>query len=1068
MSEHQTTLPPRFSQRHLVDGNSARQLVGKASEVDLEADEGTWYALAEDGSRDQIRERGTTPTGVVGLELPRAPFESLPSAFAPEEIRWATSERPSNPEDVRTQLKGRFVLRAEDPNAGTPGLRVPQAGAVHAVLAHWSTGSTEPATVVLPTGTGKTETMVSLFASERPQRLLVVVPSDRLRTQIAEVFETYGVLPAAGVLDAPLTGPVVGRIEHHFSSVATMRSFVERCNVLVTTPNALDASSEEVRAALIKRCSHLFVDEAHHVSALRWARIRDAFAGKPVIQFTATPYREDGQRLGGRVIYSFPLGRARELGYFQPISYVSVLALADPDRTVAQAAIAQLRADRAAGFDHLIMARVGRIGRARDEVLPIYEELGPEFAPRVLHSGLPRREQTEALKAIKQRDSRIVICVDMLGEGFDFPELKIAALHDPHRSLGVALQFIGRFARSRSDLGTATAVVARPDPGYDERLRALYAENSEWDAVIEQLAGDAIEDVRELDEFEGGFGDSEDQGLSIHVLRPKMSTVVYETSCAEWEPGRLAERFAAERVVSPPAINPSEQVVWMVVETRTGVKWAHLQSLQDVAYHLHVLYWDRGRALLYINTSQLESLHEDLAQAVCGADVHRVEGERIYRALGDLQRPTPTNVGVIDLRNRSRRFSMHVGADVYEGFPDAERQSKANTNIFVVAYQEGERVTLGAARKGRIWSQQAADTVLDWVQWCRRLGPKLTDESVSLDGLFRSFVRPRPLEERPPLTPLAIDWPWLAYAEVSESVKVAISGTEGLLIDSELVVSEHSEQGAIPFEVRVGDLALAYEATVEDGALVHRAIAGEAAVVRERSEPEALSEFLDREGSTVWFEQEVVVEGAVLYELERKQAPIDTDKLVVLSWEGVNIRHESQGSHRDPATVQARAAQRLISLADWDVVIDDDGTGEVADLVALKDDGERVIVHLVHCKYSATAEPGARVGDLYAVCGQAHRSAHHRQHIDAMVANLVRRERFRQKQGHSGLMVGDEAALFAFQDVVRRRRPALRVTVVQPGLSAANAKARHLQLLGAADVYVAEVAYGTFDVWCSA
>ena len=163
--------------------------------------------------------------------------------------------------------------------------------------------------------------------------------------------------------------------------------------------------------------------------------------------------------------------------------------------------------------------------------------------------------------------------------------------------------------------------------------------------------------------------------------------------------------------------------------------------------------------LLYINTSQLELLHEDLAQAVCGEDVRRVEGEQVYRALGELQRPTPTNVGVIDLRNRSRRFSMHVGADVYEGFPDVERQSKSNTNIFVVAYEEGERVTLGAASKGRIWSQRAADTVLEWLHRCHRLGPKLQDDSISLDGLFRAFVRPRPLEERPSLVPLAIDWP---------------------------------------------------------------------------------------------------------------------------------------------------------------------------------------------------------------------------------------------------------------------------------------------------------------------
>ena len=155
------------------------------------------------------------------------------------------------------------------PTAGTPGLRVPQAGAAArgaSAVVHRVERARDG---VLPTGTGKTETMVSLFASERPERLLVVVPSDRLRTQIAEAFETYGVLPATGVLDASLPGPVVGRIEHHFSDLEAMRSFVERCNVLVTTPNALDASGERVRAALIARCSHLFVDEAHHVSALQ-------------------------------------------------------------------------------------------------------------------------------------------------------------------------------------------------------------------------------------------------------------------------------------------------------------------------------------------------------------------------------------------------------------------------------------------------------------------------------------------------------------------------------------------------------------------------------------------------------------------------------------------------------------------------------------------------------------------------------------------------------------------------------------------------------------------------------
>jgi len=44
----------------------------------------------------------------------------------------------------------------------------------------------------------------------------------------------------------------------------------------------------------------------------------------------------------------------------------------------------------------------------------------------------------DALAAVDPRKSRVIVCVDMFGEGFDFPELKVAALH-PHlvRSLVV-------------------------------------------------------------------------------------------------------------------------------------------------------------------------------------------------------------------------------------------------------------------------------------------------------------------------------------------------------------------------------------------------------------------------------------------------------------------------------------------------------------------------------------------------------------------------------------------------------------------------------------------------------
>lgn len=89
----------------------------------------------------------------------------------------------------------------------------PLIGADFAALAHWKV-THKTATVVMPAGTGKTETMLALLARQRPERLLVIVPNAALREQVADKFPTFGVLKAAGVLSAIARYPVVGILEH--------------------------------------------------------------------------------------------------------------------------------------------------------------------------------------------------------------------------------------------------------------------------------------------------------------------------------------------------------------------------------------------------------------------------------------------------------------------------------------------------------------------------------------------------------------------------------------------------------------------------------------------------------------------------------------------------------------------------------------------------------------------------------------------------------------------------------------------------------------------------------------
>ena len=152
----------------------------------------------------------------------------------------------------------------------------------------------------------------------------------------------------------------------------------------------------------------------------------------------------------------------------------------------------------------------------------------------------------------------------------------------------------------------------------------------------------------------------------------------------------------------------------------------------------------------------------------------------------------------------------------------------------------------------------------------------------------------------------------------------------------------------------------------------------------------------------------------------------------------------------------------------WEIIIDDDGTGEVADIVAMRVDGEYLVVTLVHCKYSSNYRPGRRVGDLYEVCGQTQKSIRWRRDREKMFATLIRHERDRiRRQRRSGLIVGDGNALYRLAEHAYILKPDFRVFIAQPGLSKGKASNEQLDLLGSTEVYLREVADMPLHVLCS-
>lgn len=966
--------------------------------------------------------------------------------------------------DVRSSLEASFSL--DNASRGAMRFRQAQLGALHAILSREAAEETSPKTIVMPTGSGKTETMLAAFA-RAPSPTLVLVPTEALRVQIGHKFVTLGILPQCEMLLEPFLAPCVTLLAGAISSEAECDEIVSRSNVIVATAAALTVQSPELLQRLVGGMSRLFVDEAHHVAAATWSSIVRLFDEKPVVQFTATPYRRDEQRLSGEILFVYPLRLARRDGIFAPIDYLSVFDDTDNDRAIAEAAVTRLQEDRARGLDHLVMARVNTIGRA-DKLLALYRRLAPEFQPVSVHSRTKAVDRRSALTELRSRRSRVLICVDMFGEGFDMPSLKIAALHDPHRSLSVALQFIGRFTRTAQDqaLGRAAVIVPRELYGVDERLAKLLGEDSDWNEVITDLTDIQVESQRARDRFELGF-EPKDMPVALRSIRPKMSTVVYRSRALQWHPEGVVEYLGDRALLGENVIvNHEAKVLWFVAVDTVGVAWGKLPELEQTLYTLYVVHCDLSTNLLYVNSSPNEDSHDVLARAVGGAEVSLIEGNETFRVLHGLERRVMTTLGLLDAIQHDSRFTMHVGGDTTQGLGSSAAQ-KAKTNMFATGFLDGVKTSYGASRKGRIWSHAAATDVQAWIDWAVQVGRYVADETITFESVMSGFLIPERVIARPSLVPLGVEFASDTLQQTQTPVALIVDEREVPLLDVDLDVLERADCGPIVLCVIGETFEYRLEMTFGPSGVGFTALEDDA-IVSVQGHDTTLSAYLGVVGVLVHFEKEALLnERGELLKPNRAAPRFPSESLDVVDWSGINIRKESQGPERDPTSVQYRAIELLTTETSWDIVIDDDGAGELADVVLLRSDEREVRMMLVHCKYSSADTPGARVADLYEVCGQAVKGKKAPGDLGDALRKLLRREKNRRARGRSGFLVGNRLALFQLANRSRFLEVHVDVLIVQPGLSKKKFNRELSELLANVDNYLRATSRSRLRVICS-
>jgi len=371
----------------------------------------------------------------------------------------------------------RFFNSAKPHIQGNPNLREPQIEGWFRTRQHFR-NSSEHAILQIPMGCGKTGLMALLPFETAQGRVLVIAPNLEIRRGIFTAFDVSGrecFLTSTRVLTDVSHGPFTAVLDGLDANIHDC----ENSHIVVTNIQQLASRADRWLPAFADDFFDLIlVDEGHHNVARSWERVFERFPNAKVVSLTATPFRGDGRKIVGERVYTYPFRTAMVRGYIKQITAVNVapeeisftyrgdarrhtleevLQLRDEEwfsrgvalapecnRSIVDASIQWLQHLRETGTFHQLIAVACSVDHAR-QVRSLYAERG--LQAREIHSNMPVEEIEDVLQDLRRGRIDCIVQVRMLGEGFDHPNLSVAAIFQPFRSLSPYIQFIGRVMR---------------------------------------------------------------------------------------------------------------------------------------------------------------------------------------------------------------------------------------------------------------------------------------------------------------------------------------------------------------------------------------------------------------------------------------------------------------------------------------------------------------------------------------------------------------------------------------------------------------------------------------------
>ncbi|MCC2598424.1 DEAD/DEAH box helicase [Sphingobacterium sp. FBM7-1] len=1000
---------------------------------------------------------------------------------------------------------------------GKQDLYANQIAAVGAVIAHFSTKS-QPALVTMPTGTGKTAVMILLSYALKGKKVLVITPSQLVRAQIANQFRNPELLVSKCIINKeylPKVYEVIGEINDPLEWKKTC----DENDVIVGIPGTLTKIPTPADPVDNVEFDLLFVDEAHHSRASSWQEILNRYISAKQVLLTATPFRRDKKDIKARLVYSYPLKQAYENKLFSRIDFVPVMTNDHDSQDDKNIAIAKKAAEiykQRTNDEHKIIIRTDS-RTAANKLNAIYKE-HTDLVLEVIHSKLSEKFIRSRISKLRSGKIDGVICVNMMGEGYDFPALKIAAVHVPHKSLAITLQFVGRISRTNIEDGNVAKVVAGQHEFEIESYQLFKNDTKDWSIVLPDLHKAKIQKTEDEQDFFDSFEDlteptplfdydieellqvdNDDLKPFFHVkayqIIPPAENALFEAENAEELIDISVEiDFNGTSLLKNPLVrhhqvsNEFDVAVFIVSELKTPAWYQKDDQLKDVKNELVIVYFNRDNRLLYIcSTIKENELYEHIVEQylLTGVLHDKIPLPYLKRVMAGWKETKLYNVGMKSRKTKGNTESYKniLGSQAQKSVLPTDKYSYTRGHSFGGGFEPllGKEMMVGISPASKIWTLE--DNKIKYLTgWLDFLSKKIGDpEMDNLHAPLSELDSGKVVDQFADKEVFFADWAPGFYhkltsvyflnehGEPAESALVCSCDIHVIEKLKDLIclqISKNDHHAKIYYSLKP-KICFNYHPETEHTLAIKR---GESFTT-----DKAFLTLLAEDPIHLYYEDLSKQDGRVFYEFGKEIGTIEEKKLIRHNWpKEVNLKKEFFS--RDDIERNKLQNDNRISIHEYiieeakkiyDVVFYDHGSLEIADVIGFK----KGKVQFFHCKKQSGEVPNCSINDNYEVAGQATKSVNWANR--KLLLNQIY-ERADKNDSHRKLKKGtlDEIKeiLGAFTSPVIP----VEITIVQPGLKTKNLSVQQEEafkrikiLLSSSEAFLKDVSSCELSVWTS-